>query len=108
MRQMVAYTLQQAGFAVLEGGDGQQGLARLQGQRVDLIITDVNMPVMDGLTFVKQVRALPTYKFTPILMLTTESQASMRQQGKAAGATGWLVKPFDPNQILQVIAKVCP
>jgi two-component system chemotaxis response regulator CheY len=105
---MVAYTLQQAGFAVLEGGDGQQGLARLQGQRIDLIITDVNMPVMDGITFVKQVRTLPTYKFTPILMLTTESQASMRQQGKAAGATGWLVKPFDPNQILQVIAKVCP
>jgi two-component system chemotaxis response regulator CheY len=105
---MVTYTLQQAGFAVLEGGDGQQGLAQLQGQRVDLIITDVNMPVMDGITFVKQVRTLPTYKFTPILMLTTESQGNMRQQGKAAGATGWLVKPFDPNQILQIIAKVCP
>jgi two-component system, chemotaxis family, chemotaxis protein CheY len=108
MRQMVAYTLQQAGFSVLQGGDGQEGLDKLQGQRVELIITDVNMPTMDGITFVKNVRALPNYKYTPILMLTTESQAATRQQGKAAGATGWLVKPFEPNQFLQIVAKVCP
>jgi two-component system chemotaxis response regulator CheY len=108
MRQMVAYTLTQAGFTVLEGGNGQEGLDKLSGQKVALIITDLNMPVMDGLEFIKQVRAKPPYKFTPVLMLTTEAADSKKQAGKAAGATGWLVKPFNPQNLLQVIAKVVP
>jgi two-component system chemotaxis response regulator CheY len=108
MRQMVAYTLTQAGFTVLEGGNGQEGLDKLAGQKVALIITDLNMPVMDGLEFIKQVRAKPLYKFTPVLMLTTETTDSKKQAGKAAGATGWLVKPFNPQNLLQVIAKVVP
>ncbi len=108
MRQMVSYTLKQAGFAVLEGGNGQEALQRLGGQHVDLIITDLNMPVMNGLAMIREVRAKPAYKFTPILMLTTESQDAKKQEGKAAGATGWIVKPFDPQQLLQVIGRVVP
>lgn len=108
LRQMVVFTLKHAGYSVLEGGTGREGLDRLQGQRVDIIITDINMPVMDGIEFVRNVRGMPAYKFTPILVLSTESQATKRQEGKAAGATGWLVKPFNPEQVLQVIAKVCP
>lgn len=108
LRQMVVFTLKQAGFSVLEGGNGREGIDQLRGQRVELIITDLNMPVMDGFEFVKHVRTLPSYKFTPILILTTESQAAKRQEGKAAGATGWLVKPFNPEQVLQVVSKVCP
>ena len=106
MRQMVAFTLKDAGFAVLEGKDGQEGLNRLDGQKVQLIITDLNMPVMDGMTMIRQVRSRPEYKFTPILMLTTESQESKKQEGKAAGATGWIVKPFNPDRLLQVVGKV--
>jgi two-component system chemotaxis response regulator CheY len=105
---MVAYTLAQAGFNVLEGGNGQEGLDKLAGQKVALIITDLNMPVMDGIEFIKQVRAKPPYKFTPVLMLTTETTDAKKQAGKAAGATGWLVKPFNPQNLLQVIAKVVP
>ncbi len=108
MREMVSYTLKQAGFEPLVGKNGQDGLEQLSGAPLDLIITDLNMPVMDGLTFIKAVRARDEYKFTPILMLTTESQADMKAQGKAAGATGWLVKPFNPEMLLQVIAKVVP
>lgn len=108
MREMVSYTLKQAGFEPLTGGNGQEGLERLTGQPVDLIITDLNMPVMDGLAFISAVRARDAYKFTPILMLTTEAQADMKAKGKAAGATGWLVKPFNPEMLLQVIAKVVP
>jgi len=108
MREMVSYTLKQAGFEPLTGKNGQEGLDQLAGAQVDLIITDLNMPVMDGLTFIKAVRAKDEYKSTPILMLTTESRADMKAQGKAAGATGWLVKPFNPEMLLQVIAKVVP
>jgi two-component system, chemotaxis family, chemotaxis protein CheY len=108
MREMVSYTLKQAGFEPLVGKNGQDGLEQLSGAPLDLIITDLNMPVMDGLAFIKAVRARDEYKFTPILMLTTESQADMKAQGKAAGATGWLVKPFNPEMLLQVIAKVVP
>lgn len=108
MREMVSYTLKQAGFEPMTGGNGQEGLDRLTGQPVDLIITDLNMPVMDGLAFIRAVREREAYKFTPILMLTTESQADMKAQGKAAGATGWLVKPFNPEMLLQVIGKVVP
>jgi two-component system, chemotaxis family, chemotaxis protein CheY len=108
MRQMVAYTLTRAGFTVIEGSNGKEGLEKLTGQKVELIITDLNMPVMDGIEFIRQVRTKPQYKFTPLLMLTTEGGAEKKQAGKAAGATGWLVKPFNPEQVLQVIAKVLP
>ena len=106
MRQMVAFTLRQAGFDVIEGEHGQAGLDRLGGRKVDLVVTDLNMPVMDGISMIKQIRAQPANKFTPILMLTTESQDSKKQEGKAAGATGWVVKPFDPQQLLGVVQKV--
>jgi two-component system, chemotaxis family, chemotaxis protein CheY len=108
MRQMVAYTLTRAGFTVIEGGNGQEGLDKLAGQKVEVIITDLNMPVMDGIEFIRQLRTKPAYKFTPVLMLTTEASAEKRLAGKAAGATGWIVKPFNPEQVLQVIAKVLP
>lgn len=108
MRQLVSYTLGEAGFEVLQGGNGQEGLGQLDNARVQLIVTDLNMPVMDGIRFIREVRARAANKFTPILMLTTESQDSKKQEGKAAGATGWLVKPFDPDQLLQVVKKVVP
>jgi two-component system chemotaxis response regulator CheY len=106
MRRMVAQTLETAGFTVLEGGNGQEALGHLGAAPVDLIITDLNMPVMNGIDFIRSVRALEGHKFTPILMLTTESQQEMKQQGKAAGATGWLVKPFNPDMLLQVLTRV--
>ena len=111
MRQMVGFTLKGAGFTVLEGGDGKQALDALNaapGGKVDVIITDLNMPVMDGITFIQEARRLAQLRYTPILMLTTESQDSMKQKGKAAGATGWIVKPFNPEQLLKVLAKVLP
>lgn len=103
MRDMVSSTLRQAGFEPLTGGNGQEGLDQLAGQAVDLIITDLHMPVMDGLTFIKAIRARDEYKLIPILMLTTEARADVRAQGKAAGATAWLVKPFNPKLLLDVI-----
>lgn len=106
IRQMVRYTLQQAGFNVVEAQDGKEALTRLEGGPVDLVVTDLNMPVMDGLELIRAVRALPKFKFVPVLMLTTESQEERRQAGKAAGATGWIVKPFNPDQLLGVIARV--
>ena len=105
---MVAFTLREAGFAVVEAANGQEALAALSPQKVDLIITDLNMPVMDGIEFIRNARKLPVARFTPILMLTTESQAEKKQQGKAAGATGWIVKPFHPGKLVDVIAKVLP
>ena len=111
MRQMVGFTLRGAGFEVLEGGNGQEALDKLSsapGSMVDLIVTDLNMPVMDGLTFIRSVRTRSGCRFTPILMLTTESQDSKKLEGKEAGATGWIVKPFQPEQLLRVIEKVLP
>ncbi len=108
MRVLVSHTLKEAGFSVVEGQDGKDGLDKLSGGPVDLIITDLNMPVMDGLEMIRRVRQMPKHKFTPILMLTTESQAHKKAEGKTAGATGWIVKPFNPPQMLQVIAKVLP
>jgi len=108
IRQVVAFTLKQAGFAVLEGTNGQEGLDHLAAQRVDLVVTDLNMPVMDGITFIKHARGRPAGKGIPILMLTTESQDSKKREGKAAGATGWIVKPFHPEKLLQTIARVLP
>ncbi|HEX7155808.1 MAG TPA: response regulator [Burkholderiaceae bacterium] len=106
MRQMVAFTLKGAGYNVIEAADGQEAYDKARGQSVDLVLTDQNMPRMDGLTLVKSLRGLPSYAATPILILTTESSDDMKAKGKAAGATGWLVKPFDPNKLLDVIRRV--
>lgn len=108
MRQMVAFTLRQGGFEVVEGEHGQDALGKLKGKRFDIIITDLNMPVMDGITFIKNVREQKEFKLVPILMLTTESQASKKEQGKAAGATGWITKPFDPEKLMATVSKVLP
>jgi two-component system chemotaxis response regulator CheY len=106
IRQMVAFTLKSAGYDVVEAVDGQDGLEKAKAKSVSLVLTDQNMPRMDGISLVKQLRALPQHKTTPILMLTTESSDQMKAQGKAAGATGWLVKPFDPTKLLEVVKKV--
>jgi len=108
MRQMVGYTLRQGGFEVIEAEHGQDAMNKLGGSVVDLIITDLNMPVMDGITLIQNVRKLPSMKSKPILMLTTEGLASKKEEGKAAGATGWIVKPFDPEKLLATVAKVLP
>lgn len=106
MRQMVSFTLKGAGYDVVEAGDGVEALTIAKGKSVNLVITDVNMPNMDGISLIKELRALPSYKFTPLLMLTTESSTEKKQQGKAAGATGWIVKPFNPEQLLNTVKKV--
>ena len=106
MRQMVAFTLKSVGHQVMEATDGQDALNKAKSQRFDLIVTDVNMPIMDGISFIKNIRTHPNYKSTPILMLTTESSMDKKAQGKAAGATGWIVKPFNPDQLLAVVKKV--
>lgn len=105
---MVAFTLKQAGFQVIEGSNGKEALDRVQSQAVQLVITDLNMPVMDGLQLIRALRAKPAFKFTPILMLTTESQETRKAEGRQAGATGWIVKPFSPEKMLAVVAKVVP
>ena len=105
MRQMVAYTLRQAGYEVVEGTNGQEGLDRAIAQACELVITDLNMPVMDGLALVRALRTQSAYRFTPILMLTTESDGNKKLEGKTAGATGWIVKPFDPEKLLATAAK---
>lgn len=105
IRQRVSLTLKDAGYAVIEASDGKDAMARLSGA-VDMILTDLNMPGMGGIELIRAVRATPQYKFTPIVMLTTESQASAKEEGKAAGATGWIVKPFKPDQLLAVARKL--
>ena len=102
----MAFTLKGAGHQVTEAGDGQAALDLAKTQKFDLVLSDVNMPRMDGLKLAKELRGLPTYKFTPILMLTTEAGMDKKLEGKAAGATGWLVKPFNPEQLLATIKKV--
>jgi two-component system chemotaxis response regulator CheY len=108
LRQMVAFTLKSSGFDVIEAVDGQDAIDKLNGRAVDLVLTDQNMPRMDGLTLVRHLRTLPHFKSTPILILTTESSDEMKQAGRAAGATGWMVKPFDPRKLIEVIRKVLP
>ena len=108
MRQMVTFTLQQGGYKVIEAEHGQDALNKLAGTTVDLILTDLNMPVMDGITLIRNVRKQPALKSKPILMLTTEGLAAKKEEGKAAGATGWIVKPFDPDKLLETLAKVLP
>ena len=107
MRQVVGIALKSEGYTVIEGRDGKDALDKLTGQKVHLIISDVNMPVMDGITFLKQVKQLPNYKFTPILMLTTESEESKKREGQAAGARAWMVKPFKSEQLLAAVQKLC-
>ena len=106
MRQMVAFTLKGAGHDVVEAVDGVDALAKAKGQKFDLVISDVNMPNMDGITLIGELRKIAEFKFIPMLMLTTESTGEKKQQGKAAGATGWIVKPFNPDQLLATIGKV--
>lgn len=106
VRQMVSFTLKEQGYQVIEAVDGQDGLAKLNGQKVDMVITDLNMPNLDGIGLIRGVRSNAATKFVPIIMLTTESQDSKKQEGKAAGATGWIVKPFKPEQLLAVVKKV--
>jgi two-component system chemotaxis response regulator CheY len=108
LRQMVVFSLRAAGYQVTEAVDGQDGLdkAKAKAQAVDLVLTDQNMPRMDGLTLIRSLRRTPAYQKVPILMLTTESGDEMKSRGRAAGATGWLVKPFDPQKLTEVVRKV--
>jgi two-component system chemotaxis response regulator CheY len=106
LRQMVAFSLKAAGYLVVDAVDGQDGLDKAQLQTVDLVLTDQNMPRMDGLQLIRALRQLPSYQKVPILMLTTESSDEMKSQGRAAGANGWLVKPFDPERLIEVVKKV--
>lgn len=106
MRQMICYILRSAGYDVIEAEDGEIGLDRAQHTQVDLVLTDQNMPNMDGLSLIKALRELPQYKTTPVVMLTTEASDSMKQRGREMGATGWMVKPFDPNKLLEVCQRL--
>jgi two-component system, chemotaxis family, chemotaxis protein CheY len=108
IRQMLTLTLEKAGYNVLQGADGQDGLNQLASSSVSLIISDINMPVMDGYTFVRRARSLEHCKTTPILILTTESGADKKTLGRESGASGWIVKPFSPDKLLQAIAKLIP
>jgi two-component system chemotaxis response regulator CheY len=106
VRQVVSIALRGAGYEVLTGVDGKDALQKMNGQRIHLIISDVNMPNMDGITFVSEAKKLPAYKFTPIIMLTTESQEEKKRQAQAAGAKAWVTKPFQPAQMLAAVAKL--
>jgi two-component system, chemotaxis family, chemotaxis protein CheY len=106
LRQVVGIALKGAGYDVIEGSDGRDALSKLSGQKIHLIISDVNMPNMDGISFVKALKQMPSYKFTPVIMLTTESQDSKKQEGQAAGAKAWVVKPFKPDILLNAVQKL--
>lgn len=106
MRQMVAFALQGAGFEVTQAEDGQEALDIAQGKQFDAVVADVNMPRMDGITLIRSLRGIDSYKFTPLLMLTTEAGMDKKQEGKAAGATGWIVKPFEPDQLVSTLQRV--
>ena len=109
MRQMVTFTLKGAGYEVVEAGDGKEAVAKLNGgAKPNLVITDLNMPNMDGIELIKEIRGMAAHKFTPVLMLTTESADSKKKEGQSAGATGWIVKPFNPDQMIATIKKVLP
>jgi two-component system chemotaxis response regulator CheY len=106
LRQMVALTLESAGYEVVEASDGHDAIAKLGGREFHLFLTDLNMPGMDGIELTRQLRTIAEYKFVPIVLLTTESQQEKKIQGKAAGATGWIVKPFKPEDLLATVKKV--
>jgi two-component system chemotaxis response regulator CheY len=107
MRDMVSFTLKREGFEVIEAEDGQAGLESSKNGDFDLVISDINMPRMDGITLIGKLREDPKFRSTPILILTTESDNDKKAAGKAAGATGWIVKPFDPSQLVDVVKRVC-
>ncbi len=106
VRSVVGISLKGAGYTVIEACDGKDALSKLTGQKIHLVVSDVNMPNMDGITFVKELKKLPNYKFTPVCMLTTEAEQSKMQEGKAAGAKAWIVKPFQPPKLLDVVSKL--
>lgn len=106
LRQVVGIALKGAGYDVIEACDGQDALSKLTGQKIHLIVSDVNMPNMDGITFVKAAKQKPEYKFTPVIMLTTEASDEMKQRGQLAGAKAWMVKPFQPSQMLAAVSKL--
>ena len=105
IRQMLAYVLSSNGYKVIEAADGELGLEAAKANAADLVITDHNMPKMDGIALIKALRALPDYQKVPIMMLTTESSPALKQLGREAGASGWMVKPFDPDKLLLMVAK---
>jgi len=106
LRQVVSIALKGAGYEVIEASDGKVALSKLNGAKINLVISDVNMPNMDGITFVREMKKLPAYRFTPVIMLTTESQDEKKREGQAAGAKAWVVKPFQPAQMLAAVAKL--
>jgi two-component system, chemotaxis family, chemotaxis protein CheY len=106
VRQMVSFTLKKEGYETIEAVDGADALSKLNGKSVRMIITDLNMPNLDGIGLIKGARSNPSFRFIPIIMLTTESQESKKQEGKSAGATGWIIKPFRPDQLTAVVRKV--
>ena len=106
LRQVVSIALKGAGYEVIEASDGRDALSKMDGRKLHLIVSDVNMPNMDGIALVKAAKQLPAYKFTPIIMLTTEAGDAMKQQGQAAGAKAWVVKPFQPAQLLTAVSKL--
>ncbi|GAB2868145.1 response regulator [Pseudoduganella ginsengisoli] len=106
LRQVVGIALKGAGYDVVEAMDGMDALSKLKGQKINLVVCDVNMPNMDGITFVKEIKQLPLYKFTPVIMLTTESQEAKKKEGQAAGAKAWVVKPFKPEVLLGAVQKL--
>lgn len=108
MREMVNFTLTGAKYHVIEAEDGKAAIELVKNTRVDAVITDLNMPNMNGFDLIRALRANPLFKFTPILMLTTEGDSLKKQEGKSAGATGWIVKPFQPEKLVEVVMKVCP
>ena len=108
MRQLISFTLRKAGYDVVEAEDGRDALTKLAGTPVQMLITDLNMPNMDGIELIRQVRALPQYKYVPIIMLTTESTDGKKQAGRSAGASGWIVKPFRGEQLVMVTKKFLP
>jgi len=107
IRLVVSIALKGAGYDVIEACDGQDALSKLNGEKINLIISDVNMPKMDGIAFLKALKLLPRYKFTPVIMLTTEASQAKMAEGRAAGAKAWVIKPFQPPQMLEAVAKLC-
>ena len=105
MRQLIAFTIKDAGYNVLLAENGRDALEKITRAKIDMVITDLNMPEMDGITFIRELREKADYKFVPIIMLTTESQEAKKQEGRAAGASGWIVKPFSPSQLMDVVKK---
>jgi len=105
MRQLIALTVKDAGYDVLLAENGRDALEKMSRAKIDMVITDLNMPEMDGIMFIRELRGKADYKFVPIIMLTTESQEAKKQEGRAAGASGWIVKPFSPSQLMDVVKK---